>query len=86
MKRQLVQLGDVQINEKLNFVEQSVEIVDGKTKQLRHNKISLVKVRWNPKQGPEYTWERKDEFRKKYPHLFPKKKTGDTLNFRDEIS
>ncbi|XP_076940234.1 uncharacterized protein LOC143609341 [Bidens hawaiensis] len=82
----IVPLEDVQINEKLNFVEEPVEIVDGKTKQLRHNKISLVKVRWNSKQGPEYTWERKDEFRKKYPHLFPKKKTDDTLNFEDEIS
>ncbi|GKC64603.1 ribonuclease H-like domain-containing protein [Tanacetum coccineum] len=29
-----------------------------------------VKVRWNSKRGPEFTWEREDEIRAKYPHLF----------------
>ncbi|GJS93097.1 putative reverse transcriptase domain-containing protein [Tanacetum coccineum] len=32
----------------------------------------LVKVRWNSKRGPEFTWEREDQFKKKYPHLFTK--------------
>ncbi|GKG24909.1 putative reverse transcriptase domain-containing protein, partial [Tanacetum coccineum] len=27
---------------------------------------------WNSKRGPEYTWEREDQFKKKYPHLFTK--------------
>ena len=73
----MLPLEGVQISDKLNFVEEPVEIVDGKTKQLRHNKISLVKVRWNSQRGPEFTWERKDEFRKKYPHLFPQKEVVD---------
>ncbi|GJU42788.1 hypothetical protein Tco_1195745 [Tanacetum coccineum] len=30
----------------------------------------LIKVRWNSKRGPEFTWEREDQFKKKYPHLF----------------
>nr|GEY78524.1 hypothetical protein [Tanacetum cinerariifolium] len=34
------------------------------------SRIPLVKVRWNCKRGPEFTWEREDQFRKKYPHLF----------------
>ncbi|GJW09767.1 hypothetical protein Tco_1575594 [Tanacetum coccineum] len=34
--------------------------------------IPLVKVRWNSKRGPEFTWEREDQFKKKYPHLFTK--------------
>ncbi|GJW96424.1 hypothetical protein Tco_0178232 [Tanacetum coccineum] len=34
--------------------------------------IPLVKVRWNSRRGPEFTWEREDQFRKKYPHLFTK--------------
>ncbi|GJW08883.1 hypothetical protein Tco_1571306 [Tanacetum coccineum] len=29
-------------------------------------------VQWNSKRGPEFTWEREDQFRKKYPHLFTK--------------
>nr|GFB67726.1 retrotransposon protein, putative, Ty3-gypsy subclass [Tanacetum cinerariifolium] len=36
----------------------------------KRSRIPLVKVRWNSKQGPEFTWERDDQFRKKYPHLF----------------
>ncbi|GKF79878.1 hypothetical protein Tco_0235446 [Tanacetum coccineum] len=30
----------------------------------------VLKVRWNSKRGPEFTWEREDQFMKKYPHLF----------------
>ncbi|GJS89361.1 putative reverse transcriptase domain-containing protein [Tanacetum coccineum] len=29
-------------------------------------------VRWNSLRGPKFTWEREDQFRKKYPHLFTK--------------
>ncbi|GJZ86835.1 putative reverse transcriptase domain-containing protein [Tanacetum coccineum] len=36
------------------------------------SRIPLVKVRWNSKRGPEFTWEREDQFQKKYPHLFSK--------------
>ncbi|GJU76756.1 hypothetical protein Tco_1273826 [Tanacetum coccineum] len=32
----------------------------------------LAIVRWNSKRGPEFTWEREDQFKKKYPHLFTK--------------
>nr|GEZ90510.1 putative reverse transcriptase domain-containing protein [Tanacetum cinerariifolium] len=41
-------------------------------KRLKRSRIPLVKVRWNSKRGPEFTWEREDQFRKKYPHLFAK--------------
>ncbi|GJS36095.1 putative reverse transcriptase domain-containing protein [Tanacetum coccineum] len=34
------------------------------------SKISLVKVRWNSKRGLEFTWERKDCMKSKYPQLF----------------
>nr|GEZ82532.1 putative reverse transcriptase domain-containing protein [Tanacetum cinerariifolium] len=39
-------------------------------KQLKRSRIPLVKFRWNSKRGPKSTWERKDQFRKKYPYLF----------------
>nr|GEZ85630.1 putative reverse transcriptase domain-containing protein [Tanacetum cinerariifolium] len=55
---------------KLQFVEEPVEIVDREVRQLKRSQIPLVKIRWNPKRGPEFTWEREDQFRKKYPHLF----------------
>ena len=61
---------ELQIDDKLNFVEEPVEITDREFKQLKRRRIPIVKVRWNSKRGPEYTWEREDEIRTKYPHLF----------------
>ncbi|GJX18250.1 putative reverse transcriptase domain-containing protein [Tanacetum coccineum] len=58
-------------DEKLNFVEELVEIMDRKVKQLRQSRIPIVKVRWNSKRGPKFTWEREDQIHAKYPHLFP---------------
>nr|GFA71130.1 hypothetical protein [Tanacetum cinerariifolium] len=55
---------------KLHFVEEPVEIMDREVKRLKQSRIPLVKVRWNSKRGLEFTWEREDQFRKKYPHLF----------------
>ncbi|GJU00222.1 putative reverse transcriptase domain-containing protein [Tanacetum coccineum] len=49
-----------------------IEITDREVKRLKRSRIPLVKVRWNSKRGPEFTWEREDQFRKKYPHLFSK--------------
>ncbi|GJV71616.1 putative reverse transcriptase domain-containing protein [Tanacetum coccineum] len=56
----------------LQFVEEHVEITDNEVKRLKRSRIPLVKVRWNSKRGPKFTWEREDQFRKKYPHLFTK--------------
>ncbi|GKC36825.1 putative reverse transcriptase domain-containing protein [Tanacetum coccineum] len=57
-------------NERLNFVEEPIEIMDREVKQLRQSCIPIVKVRLNSKRGPEFTWEHKDLIRAKYPHLF----------------
>ncbi|GKE82108.1 putative reverse transcriptase domain-containing protein [Tanacetum coccineum] len=63
-------LEEIQLDDKLNFVEEPVEIMDREVKQLKRIRIPIVKVRWNARRGPEYTWEREDQFREKYPHLF----------------
>ncbi|GJU28760.1 putative reverse transcriptase domain-containing protein [Tanacetum coccineum] len=55
-----------------NTFHEPVEIVDREVKRLKRSQIPLVKVRWNSKRGPEFTWEREDQFKKKYPHLFSK--------------
>ncbi|GJS01175.1 putative reverse transcriptase domain-containing protein [Tanacetum coccineum] len=59
-------------DDKLQFVEEPIEIMDREVKRLKRSCIPLVKVRWNSKRGHEFTWERKDQFKKKYPHLFTK--------------
>nr|GFC55997.1 reverse transcriptase domain-containing protein [Tanacetum cinerariifolium] len=65
-----VPLDGLHFDDKLHFVEKSVEIVDREVKRLKQSRIPLVKVRWNSKRGPKFTWEREDQFRKKYPQLF----------------
>ncbi|GJS30704.1 putative nucleotidyltransferase, ribonuclease H [Tanacetum coccineum] len=67
-----VPLDGLHVDDKLHFVEEPVEIVDREVKRLKRSRIPLVKVRWNSKRGPEFTWECEDQFRKKYPHLFAK--------------
>ncbi|GJZ15467.1 hypothetical protein Tco_0551144 [Tanacetum coccineum] len=67
-----VPLDKLHFDDKLYFVEEPVEIMDREVKRLKQSRIPLVKVRWNSKRGPEFTWEREDQFRKKYPHLFTK--------------
>ncbi|GJS86607.1 hypothetical protein Tco_0769243 [Tanacetum coccineum] len=58
------------IDDKLQFVEEPVEIMEREVKRLKQSRIPLIKVRWNSKRGPEFTLEREDSFKKKYPHLF----------------
>ena len=54
----------------MNFIEEPIEIVDREIKRLKRSHIPLIKVHWNSRHGAEFTWEREDEFRKKYPRLF----------------
>ncbi|GJX34026.1 hypothetical protein Tco_0245583 [Tanacetum coccineum] len=67
-----VPLEEIEIDENLHFLEEPIEIVEWDVKKLKLRRISLVKVCWNSRQGAEYTWEREDQFWKKYPHLFSK--------------
>ncbi|GKC37419.1 hypothetical protein Tco_1049803 [Tanacetum coccineum] len=69
-KLELLEELKLQLDDKLNFVEEPVEIMDREVKQLKQSRIPIVKVRWNSKRGPEFTWEREDQIRVKYPHLF----------------
>src|ERR1043165_8061967 len=70
-----VPLEDVQIDESMRFVEKPVEIMDRDVKTLKRSRIPIVKVRWESKRGPEFTWEREDQMMSKYPHLFPETTT-----------
>ncbi|GJR85119.1 hypothetical protein Tco_0209130 [Tanacetum coccineum] len=53
-----------------NVHEEPVEIIDQEVKELKQSHIPIVKLRWNSKRGPEFTWEREDQIRAKYLHLF----------------
>ncbi|GKF09114.1 putative reverse transcriptase domain-containing protein, partial [Tanacetum coccineum] len=53
-----VPLDEIKVDKTLRFVEKPIEIMDREVKRLKRSRISLVKVRWNSKRGPEFTWER----------------------------
>ncbi|GJX12377.1 reverse transcriptase domain-containing protein [Tanacetum coccineum] len=66
----VIPMKDPRLDDKLNFVEEPMDAMDQEFKELRQNRIPIVKVRWNSKRGPKFTWEHEDEIRAKYPHLF----------------
>ncbi|GKA54906.1 putative reverse transcriptase domain-containing protein [Tanacetum coccineum] len=65
-----IPLDKIHVDDKLNFIKEPVKIMDREVKRLKQSRIPIVKVHWNSRRGPEYTWECEDQIRKKYPHLF----------------
>nr|GEX76532.1 putative retroelement [Tanacetum cinerariifolium] len=55
-----ISLDEIHIDEKLRFIEEPLEIMDCEVKRLKQSCIPIIKVRWNSRRGPEFTWERKD--------------------------
>src|SRR5919202_1970078 len=64
-----IPLEDIHIDDHLHFVEEPVEVMEREIKKLKRTRIPIVKTRWNSRRGPEYTWEREDQMKPKYPHL-----------------
>ncbi|GKC50480.1 hypothetical protein Tco_1073225 [Tanacetum coccineum] len=56
-------LEGIHVDDKLRFVEEPVEIMEREIKRLKRSQIPLVKVRWNSRRGPEFTWECEDSFK-----------------------
>ncbi|GJW10962.1 putative reverse transcriptase domain-containing protein [Tanacetum coccineum] len=71
-------LEGIHVDNKLQFVEEPVEIMEREIKRLKRSRIPLVKVRWNSRRGPEFTWEREDSFKQKYPQLFTNRASSST--------
>ncbi|GJT12282.1 putative reverse transcriptase domain-containing protein [Tanacetum coccineum] len=61
----VIPLEELRVDDKLHFVEEPVEVMDREIKQLKRSRIPIIKVRWNSKRGPEFTWEREDQFKQK---------------------
>nr|GFD30097.1 putative reverse transcriptase domain-containing protein [Tanacetum cinerariifolium] len=77
---------EVQLDDKLHFVEEPVEIMDKEVKRQKQSRTPIVKVHWNSRHGPEFTWEREDLFRSKYPHLFARRRATRQGKHRDVAS
>ena len=71
---------EIELRHELSYEEQPVQILGREEKELRNKTISLVKALWRNHVVEEATWEREDQMRNQYPHLFHN--TG--TNFVDE--
>ncbi|GJX34514.1 hypothetical protein Tco_0246071 [Tanacetum coccineum] len=86
----VIPLDEIHIDDKLHFVKEPVEDMDRQVKRLKQSRILIIKVRWNYRRGPEFTWERKDQFRKKFDNQSIKRDRligiGFVLDFVEFIS
>ncbi|GJV28637.1 hypothetical protein Tco_1385085 [Tanacetum coccineum] len=58
----VIPLKEIQLDEKLHFIEKPVEIMDREVKRIKQRRIPIVKVCWNSRRGLEFAWEREDFF------------------------
>ncbi|GKG17193.1 hypothetical protein Tco_0362150 [Tanacetum coccineum] len=54
-----IPLDEIQVDDKLNFIEEPVEIMDHEVKRLKQSRILIVKVRWNSRIGSVLSFEGK---------------------------
>ncbi|GKE47314.1 hypothetical protein Tco_1478572, partial [Tanacetum coccineum] len=50
-----IPLEEIQIDDKLNFIEEPVKIMDREVKRLKQSRIPIVKVRWNSRRESKFT-------------------------------
>nr|GEX70540.1 putative reverse transcriptase domain-containing protein [Tanacetum cinerariifolium] len=50
-----ISLDEIHIDDRLHFLEESVEVMDRVVKRLKQIRILIIKVRWNSRRGPEIT-------------------------------
>nr|GFD10021.1 putative reverse transcriptase domain-containing protein [Tanacetum cinerariifolium] len=82
----VIPLDEVQLDDKLHFVKEPVEIMDREVKRLKQSRILIVKVRWNSRHRLEFTWGRVEFFRSKYPYLFARRRVTRQGKRRDVTS
>ncbi|GJZ34362.1 hypothetical protein Tco_0580179 [Tanacetum coccineum] len=59
----VMSLEGIYVDDKLQFMEEPIEIMEREIKRLKKSQIPLVKVRWNSRRGLEFTWEHEDSFK-----------------------
>ena len=69
-QHQVADISDLQIEPDLSTVEVPVRILAREDKKLRTKVIPLVKVQWSRQGVEEASWEREEDIRRDYPHLF----------------
>jgi hypothetical protein len=62
---------DLSVWDDLTYIEYAIKILDTLTHVTRSKVIKMCKVQWNHHGEDEATWEREEELRINFPHLFP---------------
>jgi hypothetical protein len=68
--RQVTDISDLQLQPDFTTVEVPVRILAREDKRLRNKVIPLVKVLWQRQGVDEASWEREEDVRRDFPHLF----------------
>ncbi|GJQ98053.1 putative reverse transcriptase domain-containing protein [Tanacetum coccineum] len=55
----VIPLNEIQIDDKLHFVEEPIEIMNREVKWLKQSRIPIVNVRWNSRRDRKFMWERR---------------------------
>jgi hypothetical protein len=63
---------DLSVQEDLTYAEYPIKILDTLTQVTRNKVIKMCKVQWSHHGEDEATWEREEELRIDFPHLFPR--------------
>ncbi|KAD7116834.1 hypothetical protein E3N88_04102 [Mikania micrantha] len=84
-KQAHVPLDDIKVDNRLNYIEEPIAIVDAKEKQLRNKMAHQVKVWWKHRKGSDATWEMEEEIRRLCPHLFDMKKKESTRSYQEDL-
>jgi hypothetical protein len=58
------------VKEDLTITEWPIRILDALTRVTRNRVIMMCKVQWSNHAEDEATWEREEELKEEYPHLF----------------
>ena len=75
----MVPLDDIHVDERQNYMEKPIMVLDEKTKTLCNKVVDLIKVQWQHRKGSDLTWEPNEEMREHYPELFV------AADFEDEV-
>jgi hypothetical protein len=63
--------GRTQCSGDLTYTEYPIKIIDALTRVTRNKVIKMCKVQWSHHGEDEATWEREEELRIEFLHLFP---------------
>jgi hypothetical protein len=63
---------DLSVQDDLTYAEYPIRILDTLTRVMRNKVIKMCKVQWSHHGEDEATWEREEELRIDFPHLFPR--------------